>query len=136
MLSPWKNMGDGLRDQDRKELCFCDLLSSVSLSGLICMLSQGKKARKNLNFKSQRSVKYRERRLKPRWGRAGRCSVRMSQGLSASQELPAPRQLLGARKEIGFMLLWCFSEHPFGGTQVQLLGLSCLPASILVFVNS
>lgn len=68
MLSPWKNMGDGLRDQDRKELCFCDLLSSVSLSGLICMLSQGKKARKNLNFKSQRNVKYRERRLKPRWG--------------------------------------------------------------------
>lgn len=41
-------------------------------------------------------------------------SVTMSQDLTALQELPAPRQLLGARKEIGFMLPWCFQSILLG----------------------
>lgn len=45
------------------------------------------------------------------------------------------RSCLPPGLETGFVLSWCFPEHPFGGTQVQLLGLFCLLAWILASVN-
>lgn len=95
----------------------------------------GETKQEGISILKPENVECRERRLRPRW-ESRQMSVPMSQDLTAVQELPAPRQLPGARKENGLMLSWCFPEHPFGGTQVQLLGVSCLPASILASVNS
>lgn len=57
-------------------------------------------------------------------------------GLDSHPGAACPQATAWSKEGDWFYAALVFPEHPFGGTQEQLLGLSCLPASILASVNS
>lgn len=126
MLSPWKNMGDGLRGQAGKELCLHGLLSSVSHSGFICMFSWEKKARRNLNFKSQRNVKNRGRRPKPRW-ESWQMFCDNESGLDSHPGAACPQATAWSKEGDWFYVVLAFSRASFWGHSGTVVGSLSLP---------